>query len=187
MSDLEIYTQVVFEPDDVVELRFIKKGERPFIRKDWKIAADLSNAMAELTSINGDGFDIYAGPNPRTEKGLSGDTHVKVARCLFCDFDHIEPGDGCGRSEFVSMAIFEAELPEPNLYLSSGNGVHVYWRLDTPITDLLVWTEMQERLNGRLEADPVIKNPERIMRLPGFINWKTPQTESYLIHANVRT
>lgn len=186
MSDLAIYSKAVFEPNDVVELRFIKKGERPIIRKDWKLAADLPDAAAELTSINREGFDIYAGPNPRTAKGMSGDANVQLARCLFCDFDHIEPGDGCGRSEFVSMAIFEAGLPEPNLYVHSGNGIHVYWRLVEPIFDLSVWTGMQERLNARLEADPVIKNPERIMRLPGFINWKQPLTESFIVYENVR-
>lgn len=187
MSHLEIYTQVVFEPDDVVELRYIKKVQSPTVHKRWLVAAELPSAARELESINQDGFDIYAGPNPRTAKGLSGDANIKLARCLFCDFDHIEPGDGCGRIEFVSMTLFEAGLPEPNLYLNSGNGVHVYWRLTAPILDLAAWTQMQERLNARLEADPVIKNPERIMRLPGFINWKTPQTESYIIYENIRS
>lgn len=186
MTDLLIYSTVVFEPDDVIELRFIKKAKPPIIQKRWMSAADLPGAMDELRSINHEGFDIYAGPNPRTARGLSGDANVQLARCLFCDFDHIDPGDGCGRSEFVSMTIFEAGLPEPSLYLNSGNGIHVYWRLGTPIIDIAVWTGMQERLNARLEADPVIKNPERIMRLPGFINWKSPQTESFIIYENIR-
>ncbi len=183
MNDLQIYSAVVFEPDDVVELRYIKK---PVVQKHWMLASELPGAVGKLQSINQDGFDLYAGPNPRTDKELSGDANVKLARCLFCDFDHIEPGDGCGRSEFVSMAIFEAGLPEPNLYINSGNGVHVYWRLNVPILELSAWTIIQERLNARLEADPVIKNPERIMRLPGFINWKTPQTESHIIYENIR-
>jgi len=186
MNDLEIYAKTIFEPDDIIELRYIKKGKPPIVQKNWMLAAELPDAAEELMSINNRGFDIYIGPNPRTAKGLSGDVNVKLARCLFCDFDHIEPGDGCGPSEFVSMDIFEAGLPEPNLYLNSGNGIHVYWRMTNSITDMAAWTEMQERLNFRLEADPTIKNPERIMRLPGFINWKTPQKESYIIYANIR-
>jgi hypothetical protein len=38
--------------------------------------------------------------------------------------------------------------------------------------DLAEWTAMQKHLARVLQSDPVIHNPERIMRLPGFLNVK---------------
>ncbi|PZO53458.1 MAG: hypothetical protein DCF15_12690, partial [Phormidesmis priestleyi] len=34
--------------------------------------------------------------------------------------------------------------------------------------DLNQWTQLQERLIQRMDSDPAIRNPSRLMRLPGF-------------------
>lgn len=185
MNDLEKFCKTVYEPDDVVELRLIRKSDRA-IEKDWAFAREMPQMEAELKRLNQQGYCVYAGPNPRKSKGLSGDDHVLLARCLFCDFDHIEPLDGCGPAEFVTCKIIEAGLPEPNLVINSGHGIHTYWRLTEPITDMKRWRHIQEKLNHTLNADPSIKNAERIMRLPGFLNVKfKPFVESYIIYENV--
>ena len=74
--------------------------------------------------------------------------------------------------EFVYTDIFMAGLPEPTIAIHSGHGIHVYWRLAEPLHDLDLWRSMQSQLNDRLDADKSIKNPERIMRMPGYMNTK---------------
>ncbi len=182
MNNIKVWTEAIFEPDDIVELRLLKKTTgKPIVKKQWLPAKDLPGKYQQLRAFNEQGFDIYAGPNPRTATGKSGDSNVKLARCMFCDFDNVPPGDGCGPEEFISIEIFEAGLPEPDLYVNSGNGVHVYWRLEQPLYDLVYWSDLQQRVNDRLGADLSIKNPERIMRCPGFYNLKSPRKESYII------
>ncbi|MHC4541334.1 MAG: hypothetical protein ACYS74_16400, partial [Planctomycetota bacterium] len=140
----------------------------------------------ELLRYNRQDYNIYAGVNPRKLKGISGDDGVLLARCLFADFDGIPPGNGCGPSEFVLMRIEEAGLANPTLVISSGHGVHTYWRLSEPVQDLDKWKQLQERLICGLESDKSIKNPERIMRLPGFLNVKEePHTESFIVYMDV--
>jgi hypothetical protein len=63
-------------------------------------------------------------------------------------------------------------LPEPTLVIVSGHGVHAYWRLVEVVNDLAEWSQLQRLLISALDSDKSIHNPERIMRLPGFLNVK---------------
>ncbi len=180
-SDLCRYSEAVFESSDVVELRLLSKGKPPI--KLWALADELPAMQEELQRYNRQGYNIYVGVNPRKAKGTSGDESVLFARCLFCDFDDIAPGDGCGPSEFVLMRIEEADLPNPTVVIYSGHGTHCYWRLSEPIDDLDKWKQIQERLICALHSDKSIKNPERIMRLPGFLNVKEePHTPCFIVY-----
>ena len=182
-NDLHYYSNIVFEAEDIVELRLLGKGS-PI--KLWKSARDLPEIYGQLIRYNRQNYNIYAGVNPRQAKGISGDEGILLVRCLFADFDDILPGDGCGPSEFVLMRIGEAKLPNPTLVISSGHGIHTYWRLSEPIEDLKKWKQLQERLICTLESDKSIKNPERIMRLPGFLNVKEkPHTECFIVYMDV--
>ncbi len=183
-SDLQLYCQVVFEPNDIVELRLLGKDIPPV--KLWTSAEDLPAMHAELQRYNQGSYNVYAGANPRKLRGASGDESVLLARCLFADFDDIAPGDGCGPSEFVLGRIEEADLPNPTLVIYSGHGVHIYWRLSEPIEDLDKWRQLQERLICALKSDKTIKNPERIMRLPGFLNVKEePHTNCFIVYTDI--
>lgn len=177
---LQIYSQLVFEPaDDIVELRLIKAGEKPVQR--WVTAKELPGQTEMLERYNQNDFNIYAGTNPRKAPGLSGDEHVKLARSIFADFDHIENGD-LEPSEFILKKIKEAKLPKPTMLIDSGHGIHVYWLLEEPLVDLSQWKLIQQRLIVTLDSDKSIKNPERIMRLPGFWNVKKkPYVECSII------
>lgn len=182
-SDLQVYCQVVFEPEDIVELRLLGKSNPV---KLWVTGIELPAMYEELQQYSQQGYNIYAGVNPRKAKGISGDDSVLFARCLFADFDDILPGDGCGPSEFVLMRIDEAGLPPPTLVISSGHGVHTYWRLSEPVKDLDKWKQLQDRLICALESDKSIKNPERIMRMPGFMNVKRePHVECFIVYTDV--
>ena len=92
---------------------------------------------------------------------------MACARCLFADFDRVEPHTAGERWS-------DAGLPAPTLTIASGHGVHAYWRLAEPMTDMVLWTRYQKRLIALLGSDGAIHDPARIMRLPGFLNHKEP-------------
>jgi len=163
------FISTVLEPQDWVELRVIKPSNA---KKLWSRAGELHKLIGKLRSLNRDGFNIYFGPNPRKNYGKSGDESVDLCRCLFVDFDNLKPADGQSLSDDIALArISEAKLPKPTAIINSGHGIHAYWKLFNPLEPGF-WSDTQRRLNATLQSDPSIQNPERLMRLPGFINTK---------------
>jgi hypothetical protein len=64
-------------------------------------------------------------------------------------------------------------LPPLTILLNSGHGAHGYYRLSHHVTDLLAWRELQGDLAVLVGGDVKVKNAERVMRLPGFLNVKS--------------
>ncbi len=161
---LQQYASCVYEPSDIIELRFIK-ADSP-VTQLWMLAGELVGRVAELDARNAAGRNVYAGANPRKAHGGDTAADVELARCLFADFD------GGATPEQATGRIEAAGLPMPTLIVTSGHGCHSWWRLDAPIADLAVWSMLQKRLALALGSDTTIHDPPRIMRLPGFLNVK---------------
>jgi len=178
-KQLEQFVVCLFEPKDWVELRALKDGQA---KKFWTPAKSLIQQAEQLQKFNAKGFNIYAGPNPRREKGQSGDEAVKLCRCLFADFDDVIGSAVISSADIVSAQIEEKQLPKPTLLINSGHGIHVYWRLTKPL-ESDKWRQLQQRLNLTIDSDPAIKNPERLMRLPGFKNVKAEPVDCSIISA----
>jgi len=92
------------------------------------------------------------------------------------DIDNCEVDDRLKR-------IAVAGLPRPTCAVSSGHGLHAYWRITEPMDDLAAWTAAQKRLIGQVGSDPVCHDPPRIMRLPTFTNHKPPSALCEVINA----
>lgn len=161
-KELTRYAACVFEPTDIVEVRRLPSG-----RSTWYQAGKLAEAAESLLNDNQHSQHIYVGANPRRVRGGTRGKDVACARCLFVDFDGIDPDTARDRWH-------NAGLPIPTLTIASGHGVHAYWRLAEPITDLSLWSGWQKRLIALLDSDGAIHDPPRLMRLPGFINHKLP-------------
>jgi hypothetical protein len=160
------FIAALFDPGDIMEFRCLHPTERAWQR--WCYAGDVGPLMTELAALNHRGRNIYVGANPRRDFDLDRDENVPLARSLFADFDGGATVDG------ALARVSAAGLPHPSIVISSGHGAHVYWLLGEPISDLPVWTKYQKALVTLLNSDPVIHNPERIMRVPGFQNLKPP-------------
>jgi len=161
-EELARYAACVFKPTDVIEVRRLPCG-----RSTWHQAGNLAEAAESLVQDNQHSQHIYVGANPRRVRGGTRGKDVSCARCLFADFDGIGP-------DTVRVRQQNAGLPTPTLTIDSGHGVHAYWRLAEPITDMAMWSVLQKRLIVLLGSDGAIHDPARIMRLPGFINHKWP-------------
>ena len=179
-EQLQQFVACVYEPGDWAEIRPLKGGN---VEKYWSPAAELPDMAESIEARNLSGWNVYAGPNPRKDKGLSGDDNVLLCRCLFADFDHVQVNDGETSADVVLGKIEVVSFPLPTLVLNSGHGIHVYWRLAEPMKPR-AWRTMQKRLIRLLGSDKAIHNPERIMRLPGFKNHKPPAADAFIIKAD---
>ena len=117
------FAAALLEPDDLVEIRLLPGGTQRWVR-----ASELAELASELAKENRAGRNIYFGANPRKSRGGRAED-VALARCLFADFDGVDLDE-------VRRCIDDAVLPAPTVLVKSGHGVHAYWRLDEPMTDL---------------------------------------------------
>lgn len=158
----------IFEPEDIIEFRPLP----PSAGRRWCPLAEIPDIVDWLQRVNSDEqqrVHAYFGANPRKEKGASQAEGVKLARCLFADFD------GGVILEEAYSRIKAASLPWPTAILESGGGVHAWWRLEEPMTDHEAWHVRMKAIAGALGSDSSVCDWPRIMRLPGFINWKHEQ------------
>jgi hypothetical protein len=158
----------IFEPDDIIEFRPLP----PAAGRRWSTLTEIPDIVEWLEKLNSDDHlrvHSYFGANPRKAKGSSQAEGVALARCLFADFD------GGIVLEDAYARIKAADLPWPTAILESGGGVHAWWRLTQPMTDADAWHERMKALAGALGSDQSVCDWPRIMRLPGFVNWKHEQ------------
>ena len=72
------------------------------------------------------------------------------------------------RPKAIQISIWkELGLPEPSIQIdTAGKSIHTYWALDQPIRPDR-WQPIQTRLLDHADADRAVKDPSRVMRLPG--------------------
>jgi replicative DNA helicase len=159
----------IFEPEDIIEYRPLP----PQAGRKWAPLAELPDIVDWLERINRDEnqrVHAYFGANPRKAKGASQAEGVALARCVFADFD----GGVC--VEDALSRVRAAGYPMPTAIMESGGGVHCWWRLSEPMRDSVAWHERMKAIASALGSDQSVCDWPRIMRLPGFVNWKYEQT-----------
>ena len=111
----------------------------------------------DVEALNESGYGVFAYVNELDGKGFR-DENVIGVRAVFVDKDD-------GPFDLEDLPI------RPTLMVHSGHGDHAYWVLD-PAAGLEHFTETQKRMAWRLNTDPKICNPARVMRMPGTTHWK---------------
>jgi KaiC/GvpD/RAD55 family RecA-like ATPase len=158
----------IFEPEDIIEFRPLP----PAAGRRWAPLPEIPDIVEWLERINKDEnqrVHAYFGANPRRAIGASQAEGVALARCLFADFD------GGVVVEDALSRVKAAGYPMPTAILESGGGVHCWWRLEQPVDDAELWHLRMKAMSAALGSDQSICDWPRIMRLPGFINWKHEQ------------
>ncbi|NLX22441.1 MAG: AAA family ATPase [Phycisphaerae bacterium] len=172
-ESLAQYVAVCWEPDDLIELRPLPPEQG---RRDWIRAGDLADLVERLVQENTQGANLFAGVLPRTAEGGGTDKDCGPGRVVWADFDGCDPREAWRRAVATGM-------PEPSMAISSGHGAHLFWRLTEPVDP-----ERLSKLVGNVAAmigsDPTVRNPSRILRLPGFVNWKEPKADAVLLFAD---
>lgn len=93
--------------------------------------------------------------------------NCKALTVLFADCDFKEHGEEHVRAEI-------AKLPyPPSIVVNSGNGLHLYWRLTQPLTDMKRAAKLLDQWVRTISvADWGVNDVARVLRLPGTLNHK---------------
>ena len=168
-NEIDKFVSIIFEPNDVIEIRLIHSDKENKLRKRYFcLAKDLSSRANSLKTANTEEYElsVYVSINPRISLyGGGTKKNVLFARCIFVDFDKLTIDEALKRLK-------DAKLPHPTLIIFSGTGFHFYWRLLERVTDLELWSEIQKQFIVALNSDKRIHDPSRVMRLSGYLNMK---------------
>jgi len=169
------FFEVLFRPEELVELRFIeswtsesKRRSRVAAPSKWLPAGELLAEYEELVQFaEAERANIYVGVCPRPNEGDAVDESIKTVRCLWCDVDDVTVKEAHGRWK-------AAGIPEPSIVVRTGNGVHAYWLLDRDLTTAAERELLVGILPGFYAAfgGDHVQNLSRVMRPPGTLNYK---------------
>lgn len=128
--------------------------------KDNLPALNLSGKFTDhdvtLKTYNDMGYGVFFTPNT----GGHSDAEINRFNAFFLDIDG-EKG----------QVLPEKWHVDPTIITKRGDNYHVYWLLN-PTTDCNQWCDIQQRLVEFYGADKAVKNPSRVMRIPGFTHTK---------------
>lgn len=163
--------------DEAAKLLNLLKGdhvfqtfsEKPFREKNVKNKKDSAarvttstsrNYKSILDSMQSKGAGVYVQVSGGTTRGARNITHV---RAVFLDLDGA-PLSG------VSDAVKNG-YPKPHCIVESSPGrYHVYWLVHD--CDVQMFGSIQKLLAMHFNGDQCVINPDRVLRLPGSINYK---------------
>ena len=133
------------------------------------IASD--ETLQWLVRKNNEGFEVYIGMNALNPEA-QGRTKADIAaiRHLYLDLD---------RDAEVALSSLQArdDTPEPNRVLDTSPGkLQVVWKVEGFTLDDA--ESLQRRLAGAFAADPAATDASRVLRLPGFLNYKYDRPHS---------
>ena len=155
------------QSDGFINLRFISpKGG---VRNNWipidKVEKNLPSILASHR-----GYNCFFGVALR-EKGKGKKKSLTRIPSLWIDIDK-KHFDEEKKKEF--SARFEKFPLKPSFVVTSGGGLHLYWKLRVPASpeNVTKIEDLNKRLASYFFADPASCEAARVMRLPGSRNLK---------------
>ncbi|MGN5375922.1 AAA family ATPase [Sphingomonas hankookensis] len=132
--------------------------------------SDIAAAASWALEQNGHGRNLYWTVNRvrdgLTSKATKGD--VRGARFVLVDVD--PPKDGSAWSAAPVLAELTALPSPPSFVIGSGGGVQAFWRLEEESMNLDAIEAINRGVRDRFAGDPC-QNIDRLMRVPGTVNW----------------
>lgn len=178
MEQLEAYAAVAWRPEDLIEVRALPTerdgGPRP--SSFWTKAGELAGHVERLAAMNAEGLNVYAGILPRLADGGTKDADTAAGRVVWADFDRTGP-------RAAWQAATDAGMPAPSMAVNSGHGAHLFWALTDAAAPADIGGLVGD-MAALLGSDSTVKNPSRILRLPGLTNHKPPVAPCILLYAD---
>ena len=174
LSQTKQFTSILKKQKGTLRLRAFYPSGHPFKSSDSGRKGEPSKATVEAWQSEGRG--VYAVIND----GGDTDSEITACRAVFCEWDD-RPKD------WQVTAWKDLQLPEPTLQVDTGGkSIHNYWIFNDPIP-VEEWKSLQTRLLDHADADRSLKNPSRVMRLPGTFHIDAdgnPGNLTSIIHAS---
>ncbi len=144
--------------------------------KTIKIHNTKNEGLREIVEVLHNESDVFLAPNTmylpkrRVE-------NIRQFRALFQDIDCNKLGFEKAETVYmIWMLYYDGKVPKPTMVTDSGQGVHLYWRIENaPYGALNTWQELQDYIYYQLKhlgADRKSTDGARVLRLPGTINSK---------------
>lgn len=175
-EQLSVYADNVWLPSALVEVRCLMPDRRDLpagVRRSvFATPRQILNGVRKLVAWNQQGVNIYAGPMPRRAAGAMKDSDCLPGCVVWADIDRVSAAEGMRQLELFPLS--------PTFVLDSGHGLHAYWGLQRPSEPDQI-SRCVEGIARMIGGDTSVRNPSRIMRLPGFMNWKRPPALSVLL------
>ena len=136
---------------------------------------DRKTALAAARQKDAPGVDVYWGMATFNGHARKKD-NVHSLSYFWLDID-CGAGKPYATQEEALEAVNGAGMPAPSMLVNSGNGLHVYWALHSPVPPA-EWAPVAERLKRacvtrNLQADHMVTtDAARILRVPGTHNYK---------------
>lgn len=128
--------------------------------------AETKESWDDVVKFNGWGFGVFLLPQQLVDSKQRWDRYnIQNMHCLYIDVD-----DGKSIPEK-----WKADL-EPTMICKrkNANKWHAYWKIN-PTNNIDQWIRLEQALVSYYGGDKGVKNPERIMRIPGTTHWKNPK------------
>lgn len=122
--------------------------------------------------------NVYIGMYERRYKGNGKISNCTKTNVIWLDFDDMELME-------IMFRIDTSNIPEPSMIVASGNGYHVYWKLNKPAFHEL--KPIIDELAKRLNADTGATDTARVMRVPDTMNVKAEPLKCELLQVNDNT
>lgn len=141
-----------------------------------KYFVSIAKAEKFIDKHRSDG-DVYFGVCTRKEQKATAES-VARGYCVWADIDTNESRNQHDQITFIAP---------PSIIVSSGNGLHVYWLLETPTKDLEKLRQTAKLISGIVGGDD-ISDCARILRVENTFNYKyeQPKPVSILREVDVR-
>lgn len=132
------------------------------------------NGLREIIELTEGNTDCFITPNTmyRKQRRIN---NIRQFRALYQDLDFSKLGYSIDETVYqVYILAYERKIPIPTMVVSSGRGIHVYWKItNAPYGAIQTYQELQDYLWFKLKglgADNRSIDGARVLRLPGTFN-----------------
>lgn len=143
-------------------------GKYPVEGRDFGSVAEA--ALNFALRVNADGLNIYWSVN-EVRSGLhKKPTKADIIAARFAHVDIDPPKDGRSFDKAAELALLDAMPCPPSFVIDSGGGIQAFWRLGFR-HDKLSQVEIANQQIRDICGGDNCQNIDRVMRVPGTINW----------------
>lgn len=169
------YVRALFESGDNAAILVRNRGTGKTVQRIASAEAIASPEFQEwLAAQSAAGADVYVGMNPIKEGAYSRTKgSIRNIRHVYLDLDR----NGGASLEAIRNS---PDIPAPNFVLDTSPGKHqVVWK----VTDFSQEEAeaLLRTLSRQFDGDPAATDSTRVLRLPGFSNWKI--SEGFVVQA----
>lgn len=169
------YARELFEPADNVGILVRNRGTGKTVQRIAKTETVAAPEFQQWLAVhNASGSDVFVGMNPIKDGAYSRTKdNIKEIRHVYLDLD--SHGD-----QSLEAIRDSPSVPAPNFVLDTSPGKHqVVWKVSGFTQDEA--ESLLRSLANQFGADSAATDSTRVLRLPGFANWKL--SEHFIVQA----